>query len=90
MGGHCEGCYCEIQKSVYKVSCKVKCAFKYGDDICVLDINECASSPCEHGATCTDAINSYTCRCVAGYKGTHCETGECFKRMEDIISSNLT
>ena len=42
----------------------------------VLDTDECASSPCRNGATCTDAVNSYTCRCVAGYTGKLCETGE--------------
>ena len=39
------------------------------------DIDECSSNPCMNGATCTDAVNSYTCGCVAGYTGTHCETG---------------
>ena len=44
-------------------------------EIAFLDINECSSSPCMNGATCTDAVNSYTCACVAGYTGTHCEIG---------------
>ena len=43
--------------------------------ISVADIDECSSNPCLNGATCTDAVNSYTCACVAGYTGTHCETG---------------
>ena len=42
-----------------------------------LDIDECASSPCENGATCADAVNLYTCHCVVGYMGTRCETGVC-------------
>ena len=45
-------------------------------DIVLVDNNECSSSPCMNGATCSDAVNSYTCVCVAGYTGTHCETGE--------------
>ena len=45
-------------------------------DIILVDINECSSSPCLNGATCTDAVNSYTCGCVAGYTGTHCVTGD--------------
>ncbi len=45
-------------------------------DIILLDINECSSRPCMNGATCSDAVNSYTCVCVAGYTETHCETGE--------------
>ena len=39
------------------------------------DIDECASSPCQNGGTCTDALNSYTCACAAGWTGLHCETG---------------
>ena len=40
------------------------------------DIDECASSPCQNGGTCTDGVNSYTCTCVAGYEGDNCETGQ--------------
>ena len=40
------------------------------------DINECSSSPCQNGGTCTDAVNSYTCACVAGYNGDDCETSK--------------
>ena len=46
-------------------------------DIVLVDINECSSSPCDNGASCTDAMNSYTCACVAGHTGAICETGEC-------------
>jgi len=37
---------------------------------------ECYSSiHCMNAATCTDAVYSYTCGCVVGYTGKHCETG---------------
>ena len=39
------------------------------------DIDECLSSPCQNGGTCTDDVNGYTCACDAGYTGTNCETG---------------
>ena len=51
--------------------------------ILLIDIDECSSNPCMNGAACTDAVNSYTCACVAGYTGTHCETGE------GLLLSNL-
>ena len=37
------------------------------------DINECASSPCQNGATCADHVNRYKCSCVAGFSGINCE-----------------
>ena len=39
------------------------------------DIDECGAAPCQHGGTCTDQVNGYTCECMAGYTGTNCETG---------------
>ena len=38
-----------------------------------LDINECASNPCQNGATCRDKINAYSCECASGFEGTNCE-----------------
>lgn len=40
-----------------------------------VDVDDCASSPCRNGATCTDAVNAFICTCAAGYTGSQCETG---------------
>ena len=40
-----------------------------------IDIDECVSSPCQNGGSCTDQVNGYTCNCVDGYYGSDCETG---------------
>ena len=40
-----------------------------------LDIDECSSSPCRNGGACIDAVNTYSCNCVSGYKGDNCEIG---------------
>ena len=46
--------------------------------ITFVDIDECLSNPCQHGGSCADTINGYTCSsCEAGYVGPDCETGEC-------------
>ena len=39
------------------------------------DINECDSSPCQNGGTCEDQVNGYTCHCLSGYNGDHCQAG---------------
>ena len=41
----------------------------------LIDVDECASSPCQNGGTCVDVVNAYTCNCVPGYTGEDCETG---------------
>ena len=47
---------------------------------CDIDVNECASSPCQNNATCSDStsvldatgVNSYSCACVAGFANGMC------------------
>lgn len=41
-------------------------------------INNCASNPCQNGATCNNGINTFSCSCNAGYTGTLCQTGKCW------------
>ena len=41
-----------------------------------IDVNECASQPCHHNASCHDNINGFKCSCAAGYTGVLCETGK--------------
>jgi len=40
------------------------------------DADECASKPCQHGGTCTDHMDRYSCSCVNGYEGITCEAGK--------------
>jgi hypothetical protein len=39
------------------------------------DINECESTPCENGGSCTDETNGYTCTCTPGWTGAECHIG---------------
>jgi hypothetical protein len=49
---------------------------------CNIDVNECASSPCQHGATCSESTSqlsvtyhAYRCSCAAGYANGWCQYG---------------
>ncbi|NXN30274.1 FA9 factor, partial [Nycticryphes semicollaris] len=37
------------------------------------DGDQCDPNPCKNGATCKDAVSSYTCWCPPGYDGRNCE-----------------
>ena len=41
-----------------------------------LDVDECASWPCNNGGRCIDGIDSFTCHCLSGFTGDQCETSE--------------
>ncbi|XP_062584741.1 matrilin-2-like [Saccostrea cucullata] len=36
-------------------------------------VNTCNSDPCQNGGSCIDGENRYTCNCIQGYTGVHCE-----------------
>lgn len=38
-------------------------------------VDECASSPCENGATCRDECDQFVCECDFNYQGTLCAAG---------------
>ena len=62
---------------------------------CIIDIDDCASTPCKNGGTCIDGVDAYTCDCVPGFKGTNCEIGNdlnilnSFNLYNIIVSYNI-
>ncbi|XP_061593558.1 sushi, nidogen and EGF-like domain-containing protein 1 isoform X1 [Cololabis saira] len=41
---------------------------------CQINVDECASNPCQNGGACKDQINGFFCECPPGYTGIRCET----------------
>ena len=41
-----------------------------------IDVDECASNPCQNNATYTDEIFGYSCKCLPGFSGAHCQTSQ--------------
>lgn len=40
--------------------------------LCDININECESSPCFNGGTCTDLVNDFSCQCPENFMGKTC------------------
>lgn len=38
------------------------------------DIDNCVNVTCQNGGSCLDGLDKYTCSCVSGFSGSHCET----------------
>ena len=43
----------------------------------VVAIDECHSAPCQNDGVCSNHGAHFSCRCVGGFTGVLCETGEC-------------
>lgn len=41
-----------------------------------IDIQDCASNPCNNDATCVEVAEGYKCVCQPGFTGTNCEVEE--------------
>lgn len=44
-------------------------------EILFTDIDYCVNHTCGNGGSCEDGVNSYSCNCLVGFTGNHCETG---------------
>lgn len=56
-------------KTAYLVSSSYVCDCEgtgFVGDYCEEDIPECASDPCQNGATCLEGTNQYKCLCWPG------------------------
>ncbi|XP_050991349.1 fibulin-7 [Labeo rohita] len=53
--------------------CKDSLSWSGQQPVCK-DIDECLSSPCANGGTCTDKVNGFSCVCAKGWAGPICQS----------------
>lgn len=49
----------------------------YTGNQCEQEYNECVSSPCANGGTCTDRVGGFSCSCGRGFTGNTCQLKVC-------------
>lgn len=47
----------------------------YEQDDCSENTDECLSAECLNNSTCIDLVANYSCKCLPGFEGQRCETG---------------
>uniref|UniRef100_A0A672LG93 Neurogenic locus notch homolog protein 2-like n=1 Tax=Sinocyclocheilus grahami TaxID=75366 RepID=A0A672LG93_SINGR len=62
-------CHCTFEMCILNM-CVLTTGFT--GEMCQVDIDECASTPCHNGAKCLDRPNGYECECAEGFTGTLC------------------
>ena len=50
-----------------------QCPPGYSGNKCEIQVDECASNPCQNSGSCSDLINNYACKCANGFYGKNCE-----------------
>ncbi|XP_077088633.1 fibulin-7 [Siphateles boraxobius] len=53
--------------------CKDSLSWSGHQPVCK-DIDECLSSPCANGGSCTDEVNGFSCFCAPGWAGPSCDS----------------
>ncbi len=75
-GGTCSTTSSSSSSSFYTCSCSLG----FTGSNCETNVDECASGPCQNGASCTDGINGFICRCPSDHItgslcDVHCPSG---------------
>ena len=50
-----------------------RCPAGFSGKNCEVNVDDCATKPCQNGGTCYDLVNYYKCHCLEGFGGWDCE-----------------
>ncbi|XP_069122968.1 protein jagged-1-like [Argopecten irradians] len=88
--GDCSSRCAAINNSYCTPSGTVACLPGFTGSDCNTDIDECQSNPCDHGGTCTNGNNSYTCVCPYGRTGPNCNIAVSTTQITTQFTTTLT
>ena len=90
VAGYANGICSAIHMYEYVQQCGEAAATSTG--VCDIDMDECSSTPCQSGGTCTTTAtpDTYTCTCVDGWTGHDCEVDidECETEQSACITAH--
>jgi Protein of unknown function (DUF1566)/EGF-like domain/Human growth factor-like EGF len=81
-GSNCQNDVCNPNPCLNNGSCArtaqgaaCSCSQGYSGDRCQTNTNDCVNHAYQHGASCVDGLNAYSCDCAnSGYAGTYCQS----------------
>ncbi|KAG5680801.1 hypothetical protein PVAND_010286 [Polypedilum vanderplanki] len=92
-GALCDYAYCLVEPCKNDGNCytdsevpECKCQLGFMGKYCEIDIDDCASTPCQNNATCIDLVNDYKCECEGtGFTGENCEND-----IDECLTENIS
>lgn len=69
----------DYQLCHFLFSCK--CSPGFTGVECEIELDECASEPCQNEGICTDLISGYQCHCLPSFSGHNCEISKSLSKV---------
>jgi len=71
--GNCSGNALVVSSNANRTACTCnQCQPGWVGGVCEVDVDECASQPCQNGGVCSDGVGEFLCSCAPGFQGRLC------------------